>query len=101
MEGFCRRVGTNREQAWALAKEDAEVYRDSWRSAAMAPLRGVQAPESKLVLLGVNYRCYIFQKNFYNFEFIGQIEFCLKSNWILHLQNPSNIKQIFDENMST
>ena len=27
VEGFCLRVGTNRERAWALAKEDALAYR--------------------------------------------------------------------------
>ena len=38
---FCRRVGSDREQAWALAKEDALAYRDSWRGAAnAATIRG-------------------------------------------------------------
>ena len=40
MEGFCWRVGTNREQGWTLAKEDALAYRDSWRGAAKAPATG-------------------------------------------------------------
>ena len=35
MEGFYRRVGIYREQAWALVKEDALAYRDSWRASAM------------------------------------------------------------------
>ena len=42
MEGFCRRVGTNREQAWALAKEDAPVYWARWRGAAKALTKRVQ-----------------------------------------------------------
>ena len=42
MERFCKKVGTNnREQAWALAKEDTLAYRDIWRGAAKAPeIRG-------------------------------------------------------------
>ena len=47
MEGLGRRVGTNREQAWALAKEDAEAYRDSWRGAAKAPAAGGASSRSK------------------------------------------------------
>ena len=45
MEGFCRRVGTNR----ALAKEDAQAYRDSWRSAAKALAAGGASFRSKYV----------------------------------------------------
>ena len=47
MEGFCRMVGTNREQAWTLAKEDALAYRDSWRGAAKARAAGGASSRSK------------------------------------------------------
>ena len=46
--GVCRRVGTNREQAWALAKEDAEAYQLTGIVGGVRlrrPQLGVQAPE--------------------------------------------------------
>ena len=45
--GFSWTVGMNKEQAWALAKEDAEAYRDSWRGAAKAPAAGGASSRSK------------------------------------------------------
>ena len=32
MEGFCRRVGTDREQDWALPMEEALAFRDGRRN---------------------------------------------------------------------
>ena len=43
IEGFCRRVGTDREQDWALTKEDALAYRDMWRGAAKRPSLGASS----------------------------------------------------------
>ena len=44
MEGFCRKVGTNRERAWALAKEDALAYQDNGRGEAKAAdIRGASS----------------------------------------------------------
>ena len=39
----------HREYAWALAKEDALAYRDSWRGAAKAPATEGACPRSKEV----------------------------------------------------
>ena len=45
MEGYCRGVGANLEQAWALAKGDALAYRRWWRGAAKAPTPRCKPPK--------------------------------------------------------
>ena len=40
--GVLQEVGTDREQAWAIAKEDAQACRDSWRGAAKATVSVVR-----------------------------------------------------------
>ena len=42
MEGFCRRIGADRERS--LAKKDALAYRARWRARLSCPLTGVQTP---------------------------------------------------------
>ena len=45
MEGLCRRVGTNREQAWALAKRTQRLTGIVGGVRLKCALLGVQAPE--------------------------------------------------------